>query len=69
MQSCKQMSNVRERVEVVEPNKRWFPPFSFCPVSQQCLWKKTLIEKNKKILKLTQNLAFVHLHLLISVYT
>ena len=37
--------NIRERVEVVEWNKRWFPPFPCCPVNCQCLWKKTLIEK------------------------
>ena len=37
--------NVRERVEVAEWNKRWFPRFPFCPVSRQCPWKKTLIEK------------------------
>ena len=37
--------NIRERVEVVEWNKRWSPPFPCCPVSRQCLWKKTLIEK------------------------
>ena len=37
--------NVRERVEVVEWNKRWSPLFPCCPVSRQCLWKKTLIEK------------------------
>ena len=29
--------NVRERVEVVEWNKRWSPPFPCCPVSRQCL--------------------------------
>ena len=28
--------NVRERVEVVEWNKRWSPPFPCCPVSYQC---------------------------------
>ena len=38
--------NVRERVEVVEWNKRWSLPFPCCPVNRQCLWKKTLIEKN-----------------------
>ena len=38
--------NVRERMEVVEWNKRWSPPFPCCPVNHQCLWKKTLIEKN-----------------------
>ena len=37
--------NVRERVEVVEWNKRWSLPFPCCPVNRQCLWKKTLIEK------------------------
>ena len=40
--------NVRERVEVVEWNKRRSPPFPYCPVSRQCPWKKTLIEKKKK---------------------
>ena len=38
--------NVRERVEVVEWNKKWSPPFPCCSVSHQCPWKKTLIEKN-----------------------
>ena len=28
--------NVKERVDVVELNKRLFPPFPFCPVSRQC---------------------------------
>ena len=37
--------NVRERVELVEWNKRWSPPFPYCPVSCQSPWKKTLIEK------------------------
>ena len=37
--------NVCERVEVVEWNKRRSPPFPYCPVSRQCSWKKTLIEK------------------------
>ena len=37
--------NVRERVEVVEWNKKWSLPFPCCPVSRQCPWKKTLIEK------------------------
>ena len=41
--------NVREREKVIEWNKRWFPPFLCCPVTLQCPWKKTLIEK--KILK------------------
>ena len=35
--------NVRERVEVLEWNKRWPPPFPWCPVNRQWLWKKTLI--------------------------
>ena len=26
-------------------NKRWSPSFPCCPVSRQCPWKKTLIEK------------------------
>ena len=30
--------NVPERVEVLEWNKRWSPPFPCCPVSCQCLW-------------------------------
>ena len=34
------------RVEKVEQNKRWSPPFPFCPVSHQYLQKKALIEKN-----------------------
>ena len=37
--------NVRQRVEVVERNKRWSPPFPCCPVSV----KKTLIEEKKKL--------------------
>ena len=37
--------NVSERVEVVEWNKRWSPPLPCCPVSCQCPWKKSLIEK------------------------
>ena len=40
--------NVRKRVEVVEWNKSWSPPFPCCPVNRQCLWKKTLIEKKIK---------------------
>ena len=32
--------NVLERVEVVEWNKRWSPPFPCCPVNRQCLWRK-----------------------------
>ena len=43
--------NVRERVEVVEWNKRWSPPFLRCPVNCQCLWKKTLIEKSASLTK------------------
>ena len=27
--------NVRERVGVVEWNKKWPPPFPYCPVSRQ----------------------------------
>ena len=37
--------SVCERVEVVEWNKRWSSPFPCCPVSYQCPWNKTLIEK------------------------
>ena len=40
--------NVCERVEVVEWNKKWSSPFPCCPVSRQCPWKKTLIEKKKE---------------------
>ena len=40
--------NVRERVQVVEWNKKWSPPFPCCPVSRQCPWKKTLMEKKEK---------------------
>ena len=29
--------NVCERVEVVEWNRRWSPPFPWCPVNCQCL--------------------------------
>ena len=29
--------NVRERVEVVEWNRRWSPPFPCCPVNRPCL--------------------------------
>ena len=32
-------------MEVVEWNKRWFPPFPCYPMSRQCPWKKTLIKK------------------------
>ena len=48
--------NVRERVEVVEWNKRWSPPFPCCPVSRQCPWKKILIEKKRKKKKLSKRL-------------
>ena len=41
--------SVRERVEVVEWNKTWSPPFSCCPVNLQCLWKKTLTEKENNL--------------------
>ena len=44
MQSCKCL-NVRERVEVVEWNKKWSSPFPCCLMSRQCPWKKTLTEK------------------------
>ena len=37
--------NVHGRVEVVDRNIRWSPPFRCCPVSSQCPWKKTLIER------------------------
>ena len=40
--------NVRERVEVVEWNRKRSPPFPYSPVSCQCPWKKALIEKKKK---------------------
>ena len=36
--------------------KRWSPPFPCCPVSCQCPWKKTLIEKKKK----NQKQQFAH---------
>ena len=49
--------NVREWVEVGEWNKRRSPPFPCCPVSRQCPWKKTLIEK-KKGKKCSLELAF-----------
>ena len=29
-------------------NNRWSPPFLDCPVNRQCLWKKTLIDKEKR---------------------
>ena len=41
--------NVRERVEVVERNKRRPPPFPCWPVSRQCSWKKNLIEKQNSV--------------------
>ena len=41
--------NVSEQVEVVDRNKQWSPPLSCCPVNRQCLWKKTLIVKKKKL--------------------
>ena len=34
---------------------RWSPPFPCCPVSCQCPWKKTLIEKKKKKKKSSAN--------------
>ena len=37
--------NVRERVEVLEWNKRCPPPFPCCSVNPQCLWKKTWLKK------------------------
>ena len=45
----KKCLNFRERVEVIEWNKRWFPPIPCCPVSRQCR-KKTPIEKINKLL-------------------
>ena len=45
---------VRERVEVVEWNRKRSPPFACCPVSYQCPWGKTLIEKNFKKRKKNQ---------------
>ena len=58
--------NVRERVEVVEWNRTWSPPFPCCPVSRQCPWKKILIEKKtwaklKKSLKNTLNCCKVQI--------
>ena len=35
--------NVCEQVEVIEWNKRWYPPLPCCVVTRQCLWKKTLL--------------------------
>ena len=40
--------NVRERVEVTERNKVWFPPFPYYLENRQCLRKKSLIEKKTK---------------------
>ena len=37
--------NICERVEVVEWNKSWSPPFPWCPVNRHCLWKKFLTKK------------------------
>ena len=34
--------NVPERVEVLEWNKRWSPPFPCCPVNRQCLWQTSI---------------------------
>ena len=39
------MCNVCERMEVVEREKKWSPPFPCCPVSRQCPSKKTVIEE------------------------
>ena len=50
--------NVRERVEVIEWNKRWSPPFPCCPVSRQCPWKKTLIEKKRHIMVLLPKCSY-----------
>ena len=40
---------------MVEWNKRW-SPFPYCPVSGQCPWKKTLIEKKNDKKKLSKRL-------------
>ena len=32
--------SARERVEVVEWNKRWSPLLPCCPVNNQCMWRK-----------------------------
>ena len=40
--------NVREREEVIERNKVWFPPFPYYLENRQCLRKKSLIEKKTK---------------------
>ena len=50
--------NVREWVEVVEWNKKWSSPFPCCPVSRQCPWKKTLIEKKSFISNRTPSEIF-----------
>ena len=34
--------NICERMEVVEWDKRWFPPFPCRPVNRQCLLRKSL---------------------------
>ena len=41
--------NVRERVEVVEWNKRCSPPFSCCPVSRQGPWNTDRKKKFREI--------------------
>ena len=46
--------NVRERVELVEWNKRWSSPFPWYPVSCQCPWKKTRIDKKQSLLQKKQ---------------
>ena len=40
MQSCKKCVNVRERVEVVEGNKRWYRPVPRCPVNHHLFINK-----------------------------
>ena len=37
--------NVRQRVEVVDWNRIWSPPFPGWPVIRQCPWQKSLREK------------------------
>ena len=44
--------NVWKWLEVVELNKKWSPPFPCRPVSCQCPWKKTLIEKKMILIAL-----------------
>ena len=46
--------NVRERVEVVEWNKRWSIPFPCCPVNCQCQ-----LNPDRKKLKLIPNMTSV----------